>query len=182
MPFNCRINFSSQAGSWDVANEFLKPKSYATWPQAAFAIMVLILNVAEESFHPHLIAVNNAIILSFSEAYFLLWINITSSPFLKSLGVLVKLSLRAKLTSAYILTCTSNISVIETIEQDESEELIEADEPVEIFERDYLLDNMEATEVAEEIEIESKSPKVSEEREDTEDTETQYFLTSLCLR
>ena len=32
---------------------------------------------------------------------------------------------------------------------------------------------MEATKVAEEIEIESKSPRVSEEREDTDDTETQ---------
>ena len=91
----------------------------------------------------------------------------------------MKLRVRAKLTSAYILTWTSitgmddSILVIETIEEDESEELIEADEPVEIFECDSLLDNMEATEVAEEIEIEYKSPRVSEEREGTEDTETQ---------
>ena len=66
-----------------------------------------------------------------------------------------------------------SFSVIERIEEDESEELIEADEPVEIFECYFFLDNMEVTEVAEEIEIEYKSPRVSEEREDTEDTETQ---------
>ena len=43
---------------------------------------------------------------------------------------------------------------------------------------------MEATEVVEEIEIEieSKSPRVSEEREGTEDTEKHLHLTNLCLR
>ena len=71
------------------------------------------------------------------------------------------------------MTWISGISVIETLEEDESEELIEAAEPVEIFQCNSLLDNMEATEVAEEIEIESKSPRVSEEREGTKDTETQ---------
>ena len=138
--------------------------------------MVFILIETEESFHPHLIAVNSAIILSFSEACFLLSIHITSSQFLESLGVLVKLRVRAKLTSAYILTWISGISVIETLEEDESEELIEAAKPVEISECNSLTDNMEATEVAEEIEIESKSPIVLEDREgteDTEDTETQ---------
>ena len=45
--------------------------------------------------------------------------------------------------------------------------------PVEMFECNSLPDDMEATEVAEEIKIESKSPRVSEESESTEDTETQ---------
>ena len=85
----------------------------------------------------------------------------------------MKLRVRAKLTSAYILTWISSISVIETIDEDESEELIEAAEPVEISECNSLTDNTEATEVAEEIEIESKSPRVSEEREGTEYTKPQ---------
>ena len=59
------------------------------------------------------------------------------------------------------------------MEEDESEELIESIESVEIFECNSLPDNVEASEIAEEIEIEYKSPRVSEEREDTEDTETQ---------
>ena len=54
-----------------------------------------------------------------------------------------------------------------------SEELIEAAEPVEVFECHSLPNNMKATEVAEEIEIESKSPRVSEASEGTENTETQ---------
>ena len=66
-----------------------------------------------------------------------------------------------------------SFSVIEIIDEDESEVLIEAAEPVEIFECNSLLDNMEVTEVVGDIEIESKSPRVSEEREGTEDIETQ---------
>ena len=62
-------------------------------------------------------------------------------------------------------------SVIEIIEEDESEELIEAAELVNTFECNCLSDNMKATELAEEIEIESKPPRVSEEREGIEDTE-----------
>ena len=54
--------------------------------------------------------------------------------------------------------------------------------PVEMFECNSLPDDMEATEVAEEIKIESKSPRVSEEREGTEDTEKHLHLTNLCLR
>ena len=65
-----------------------------------------------------------------------------------------------------------SISVIETIEEDKSEELIEATEPVEIFNCNSLPDNMEATELAEEIEIESKSPRVSEESEQKLQTRT----------
>ena len=57
------------------------------------------------------------------------------------------------------------------IEEDESEELIEVAEPVEIFECDSLPHNMEETEVAEEIEIESKSPRVLKDWEGTEDTD-----------
>ena len=75
--------------------------------QAAFTTLDFILNVIEESFHPHLIALNNAIILSFSEAYFFLWIVITSSPFLVSLGVLEKLRARANLTS--VSTCETKL-------------------------------------------------------------------------
>ena len=66
--------------------------------------------------------------------------------------------------------------MIEIVEEDGSEELIEAAEPVEIFECNSLPDNMETIEVVEEIEIKSKSPRVPEERENTEDTVTQ----SLC--
>ena len=55
-------------------------------------------------------------------------------------------------------------------------------EPVKIFECNSFPDNMEATEVVEEIKIESKSPRVSEEREGTEDTEKHLHLTNLCLR
>ena len=65
-----------------------------------------------------------------------------------------------------------SISVIETIEEDKSEELIEATEPVEIFNCNSLPDNMEATKLAEEIEIESKSPRVSEESEQKLQTRT----------
>ena len=57
-----------------------------------------------------------------------------------------------------------------------SEELIETVEPVELFECDSFPDNMEIIEVAEEKEIESNSPRVSEEREGTEDTEIQASL------
>ena len=60
-----------------------------------------------------------------------------------------------------------SFSVIEIIEEDNSEELIEVAEWVEIFECNSLPDNMEAIEVAEEIEIDSKSPRVSEESEGT---------------
>ena len=63
--------------------------------------------------------------------------------------------------------------VIEIIEEDEPEELIEVAEPVKIFEYNSLPGNMEATEVAEEKVIESKSPRFSEASEGTEDTETQ---------
>ena len=66
-----------------------------------------------------------------------------------------------------------SFSVIEIIEEDESEEFIEAVEPVKTFECNSLPDNMEASEVAKEIEIESKSPRVLEASEGTEDTETQ---------
>ena len=48
------------------------------------------------------IAINSAIIFSFSKACFFLWIIITSSPFLESLGVLEKLRAREELTSASI--------------------------------------------------------------------------------
>ena len=47
-----------------------------------------------------------------------------------------------------------SFSVIEIIEEDVREELIETAEPVEILEWDYLPDNMESIETAEEIEIE----------------------------
>ena len=71
-----------------------------------------------------------------------------------------------------------SFSVIERIEEDESEELIEADEPVEIFECYFFLDNMEVTEVAEEIEIESKSPREKAQKI----KKHSLRLTNLCLR
>ena len=78
-----------------------------------------------------------------------------------------------------------SFSVIEIIEESESEELIKAAELVEIFECNSLPDNMEAIEVSEEIEIESKLPRVSEESEGTEDTETRSsfdkFMSSTWL-
>ena len=86
------------------------------------------------------------------------------------------------------MTWISGISVIESIDEDESEELIEAAEPVEISECNSLTDNMEATEVSftnwwftEELSSDTNSvagkdkssSKVSEEREVKEDTESQ---------
>ena len=75
-----------------------------------------------------------------------------------------------------------SFSVIEIIEGDGSEESIESTEPVEIFECNSLPDNMEVTEVVEKVEIEFKSLRVLEEREDIENTEKNIHLTSFCLR
>ena len=101
-------------------------------------------------------------------------------PSLVNRGKRFKSSAIAKaISSSNVLTWISitgmndSFSVIETIEEDESEELIEAVESVEMFKYNSLPDNTEAAEVAAKIEIESKSPSVSEEREGIKDTETQ---------
>ena len=76
-------------------------------------------------------------------------------------------SVRTKVTSSSklltgLVTSGMNdtFSVIEIIEENESEELIEAVEPVEVFESNFLMENMEVTEEVEEKEIQSKSPGI----------------------